>query len=281
MSRPIKVGLDYFPLDVNLSEDVELLEAEFGLVGFAILIKLWQKIYSNGYFTDWNEDNILLFSRKINHDITIINNVVNCCLRRSIFNNELFNKYKILTSSGTQKRYIKACTDSKRKSVSFIKEFILVNSEFIKLITEFIELNHSESTQRKEEEKKEEEIITNNYKKIFDYYQTLNLIKHKNYTKTMSEAIRLFIKNTKSTEEECMEALKKHSSVVENSKKEEYPIKARTFSEFFGQKVFGGKELIGEQYINGGKYFNYTPKKVIVLPEYKFYVPIRERAQNE
>lgn len=120
----------------------------------------------------------------------------------------------------------------------------------------------------------------NNYKKIFDFYQTLNLIKHKNYTKTMSESIRLFIKNTKSTEEECMEALKKHSKVVENSKKEEYPIKARTFSEFFGQKVFGGKELIGEQYINGGKYFDYTPKKVIILPEHRYYVSNRERAQN-
>ena len=137
------------------------------------------------------------------------------------------------------------------------------------------------TTNKNDKELKNEKNEKNNYKKIFDYYQTLNLIKHKNYTKTMSEAIRLFIKNTKSTEEECMEALKKHSSVVENSKKEEYPIKARTFSEFFGQKVFGGKELIGEQYINGGKYFNYTPKKVIVLPEYKFYVPIRERAQNE
>jgi len=123
-------------------------------------------------------------------------------------------------------------------------------------------------------------IQINNYKAVFDFYQTLNLIKHKNYTKTMSESIRLFIKNTKSTEEECMEALKKHSKVVENSKKEEYPIKARTFSEFFGQKVFGGKELIGEQYINGGKYFDYTPKKVITLPEHRYYVPNRERTQN-
>ena len=48
MARPSKIGLDYFPLDVTVEDSIELLEAECGLSGFAILIKLWQKIYSQG-----------------------------------------------------------------------------------------------------------------------------------------------------------------------------------------------------------------------------------------
>ena len=59
MARPLKTGLDYFPLDVSFDDNIELLEAEEGLEGFAILIKLWQKIYSNGYYIEWNEDSLL------------------------------------------------------------------------------------------------------------------------------------------------------------------------------------------------------------------------------
>ena len=35
MARPIKAGLDYFELDCHMDEKVELIEAEFGLKGFA------------------------------------------------------------------------------------------------------------------------------------------------------------------------------------------------------------------------------------------------------
>ncbi len=64
MARPLKIGLDYFPLDVSFDDNIELLEAEEGLEGFAILIKLWQKIYSNGYYIEWNDDCLLLFCKK-------------------------------------------------------------------------------------------------------------------------------------------------------------------------------------------------------------------------
>ena len=59
MSRPIKTGLDYFPLDVRNDDKLDLIEAEFGIVGFGIIIKLYQKVYENGYFYDWEEDQLL------------------------------------------------------------------------------------------------------------------------------------------------------------------------------------------------------------------------------
>ena len=163
MARPIKVGLDYFPLDVSIDDDVELLEAECGLEGFAILIKLWQKIYKSSYYIEWNVDNEMLFARKINSESTKVNSVINACLRRGLFNKEIYEKYSILTSSGIQKRYIKACSDSKRKNIPMIKECILVNSEFTSLITELTSINSeltliesSFSTQSKVKKSKEE-----------------------------------------------------------------------------------------------------------------------------
>lgn len=162
MARPIKTGLDYFPLDVSIDDNVELLEAECGLVGFAIIIKLWQKIFSNGYYIDWNEDNAMLFARKVNSELTLVNTVVNVCLRRNLFDKNIFNEYNVLTSSGIQKRYFKICTDSKRKGLTIYKEYQLINPELIGVNTELIPLNIELSTQSKVKEIKEEEIKKDN-----------------------------------------------------------------------------------------------------------------------
>lgn len=157
MARPLKSGLDHFPLDISFDDDVELIEAEHGLEGFAILIKLWQKIYSNGYYIEWNDDTELLFSKKINTDKIKVNSVVNSCLLRSLFSKLLYEKYHVLTSSGIQKRYLLACASSKRKNIVFERRLLLVEDKYKQLITEFIELtpeetpvNSGESTQKRE-----------------------------------------------------------------------------------------------------------------------------------
>ncbi len=154
MARPLKLGLDYFPLDVMFDDSIELFEAECGLEGLAILIKLWQKIYSHGYYTDWNNDTVLLFSKKINSTKEIVNSVINTCLRRSIFNKSLYEKYNILTSSGIQKRYVIACTSTKRKNITMDERFLLINDknktftiELIPFTPEETRVNPGESTQ--------------------------------------------------------------------------------------------------------------------------------------
>ena len=151
MGRPLKIGLDYFPLDVSIDDDVELLEAECGLSGFAILIKLWQKIYSKGYYIEWGEDNALLFSRKINSGINEVDSVINASFRRNLLDKTMYKKHGILTSTGIQRRYFKACADCKRKNIPAISQYLLLTTEETKLITEFIELNQEESTQKKGE----------------------------------------------------------------------------------------------------------------------------------
>lgn len=205
MARPYKTGLDYFPLDVHLDDDIELFEAECGLIGYAILIKLWQKIYAEGYYIKWDNDSVILFAKRNNTDVNKINEIINACLRRKLFNNDLYQKHKILTSKAIQKRYFSACKDSKRKNTSAIKEYLLVNGEYLELITELTELtpektpvNTGESTQSKVKEiesKVKESIIekTPCFQEIINYLNQKAGTKYKvtaSYKDHMSARIR-------------------------------------------------------------------------------------------
>lgn len=127
--RDYKVGLDYFELYCHLDDEVKLVQAEYGLKAFAVIVKLWQKIYAErGYYCEWNEDVLLLFMSE--NGLTcdsrnLVNDIVSACIRRNIFSGSLFKKYGILTSSGVQKRYLKAT--SKREKVELIKEYLLIS----------------------------------------------------------------------------------------------------------------------------------------------------------
>lgn len=128
MARPQKEGLDYFPLDVDIDQDdkVQLIEARFGITGFAIVIKLFMKIYKEGYYYEWTEKEQLLFSKRINVDINLVNDVINECIKWGLFDSTLYEKYKILTSKGIQRRYLEATC--RRKQVELIKEYYLIDS---------------------------------------------------------------------------------------------------------------------------------------------------------
>ena len=45
MARPVKKGLDYFPLDVVLGGGMEDINCEYGKLGEMVVISLWQRIY--------------------------------------------------------------------------------------------------------------------------------------------------------------------------------------------------------------------------------------------
>lgn len=172
MGRPIKSGLDYFPLDTYFFEDnkVRFISAKFGHKGEIILIKLLMDIYrDNGYFMLFDEDNALLFANSAGKtlSISLVNDVVRESVKRGLFDKAIFDKFNVLTSRGIQRRYIKACGDSKRINTKILPEFDLlrINSrntpEETRLTPEETRLTHGESTQKKRKEKKEEESSLN------------------------------------------------------------------------------------------------------------------------
>lgn len=124
----MKKGLDYFPLDCVLDDSVRLAEAELGLEGFAVLIKLWQDIYrGEGYYKNFDGDVLLLFSKEQHIGEEKLKKFIKVFLDRGIFHKGLYDKYKILTSKEIQERFLK-CT-KKRKTKNLKEEFLLIGEE--------------------------------------------------------------------------------------------------------------------------------------------------------
>ncbi len=126
MARPKKTGLVYFPNNTIYDTSLELIIAEFGMQGLGIINRLWQAIYLNGYYCEWNDDAALLFSHKNGVSGKAVSEVINACFRREIFDKEKFIKYGILTSQGIQKRYFEAC--EKRTSIEVNEDYLLISA---------------------------------------------------------------------------------------------------------------------------------------------------------
>lgn len=125
MARPIKEGLDYFSLDCHMNDAMKLIQAEFGLVGYAVVIKLWQKIYSDkGYYTKWGRDVALLFAQENGVGGNVVQEVVRICLQRGIFDQAMFKEHGILTSDGIQKRFAEGT--ARRTSVKIDRRYLLI-----------------------------------------------------------------------------------------------------------------------------------------------------------
>lgn len=121
----IRKGLDFFPLNTVLDDKFQLIEAEFGLKGFAIVVKLLQKIYRDeGYYCEWNDDVRLLFAQSVGQNVNLVSDIVRSCIRRGLFDGDMLEKYEVLTSAGIQKRFFGST--SRRVSVDVIKDYLLV-----------------------------------------------------------------------------------------------------------------------------------------------------------
>lgn len=121
-----KEAFDFFPLDVHLSDKMELIEAEFGLTGFAVIVKLWMRIYgSRGYYCEFDEEVALMFSHKTGVGVNAVSEILNAAFKRGIFDRTLYEKYKILTSKGIQERCMKMC--SRRKRFEVEKKYLLIS----------------------------------------------------------------------------------------------------------------------------------------------------------
>lgn len=160
----MKNGIEYFPLEVYLDEKFELIEAEFGLTGFGVVVKLLQKIYGGqGYYIEWTNEVALLFAKRIGLGGSAVSEIVTAAIRRGIFDKTLYEKYGILTSSGIQKRYFEIV--SRRKNVEVKKEYLLFcDDKFFKnvnILTENVNTN-AKNADIFEQSKGKESKVNNN-----------------------------------------------------------------------------------------------------------------------
>lgn len=127
MARPLKQGIDYFSLSVDFLRDIKVrkIKRACGPHAVEILLCLLGNIYrETGYYIGWDEDMMFLVADEVGAKEGLVEETVNKAIQVGFFNQEKFNNYKILTSSGIQKRYLEAT--KKRKEV-VISDIYLVN----------------------------------------------------------------------------------------------------------------------------------------------------------
>lgn len=128
MARVGKVGIQYFSHDVDMMQDkkMRLLKAKFGLIGYAVYLRLLEEIYRDkGYYAKADDDFNILFSDDINLNIDEYIMILNYCLSSNLFDKNLYEKYSILTSERIQKNYCAA--SERRKEIDFFKEYLLTD----------------------------------------------------------------------------------------------------------------------------------------------------------
>ena len=135
MARPIKRGLDYFPLDVNLHGKIEYIQSMYGMLGVMVIISLWQRIYENSYYIEYGKRSAVTFSKDFTqlsridenkrHHWEIFDEIVHQAVDDGLFCKEIFEKYGVLTSRRIQEIYLK----SKEKSamVEFDERYLLLS----------------------------------------------------------------------------------------------------------------------------------------------------------
>jgi DnaD/phage-associated family protein len=121
------ISEDIIEADYAEIDKMGVIEYKYGMVGFGIIVKLYQKIYSNGYYCDWDDDVIGFFAHETFTDESTVNEIVAEALKRGIFNRKLFEKYSILTSRGIQTRYDAIL--KRKKGYGIKPEYDLVSDE--------------------------------------------------------------------------------------------------------------------------------------------------------
>lgn len=174
-------GIIYFPTKSAFFEGAvsESLEAKHGIKGPYFLIKLLCKIYKEGYYISWDEEQCEIFAYKLGREYTKeeVASMVNLLLEKDFLDKESYEKYHILTSLDIQRVWIEATSRRKRDFAKLpymleavkCKQKASLNSENVDNSPVQMELNlenadifrQSRRKEKKVEEKKkkEEELV--------------------------------------------------------------------------------------------------------------------------
>lgn len=126
MARPMKDGISYFSFDVDFLNDIKVrkIKRQYGNDGVIVLISLLANVYRDrGYYMPWDEDTAFVVADEVNVDEDVVASVVAKALEVGMFDQEMYDKHKILTSRGIQKRFLKAA--ERRKDVKLDQNYCI------------------------------------------------------------------------------------------------------------------------------------------------------------
>jgi len=122
-------GINYFPVGVNFMEEnaMEVIEAKYGIKGSAIVLKLLCKIYKEGYFIRWDEEQCLIFANKAGREVQAaeVQGIIEILFIKGILDRNSYLANGILTSANIQKIWMEATKRRKRDLKAL--PYLLVN----------------------------------------------------------------------------------------------------------------------------------------------------------
>ncbi len=129
LARPQKSGVDYWNIDCTFYQNkkIRLIRSEFGSNGMYLLNYVLCEIYTNGYYVKFDKDWCIFISEGAvcAGSADFVEELIKGCVRRSFFDQQMFDRFGILTSESIQRRYMRMVT--KRKSVKMIREYFLLD----------------------------------------------------------------------------------------------------------------------------------------------------------
>jgi len=112
-------GINYFPIGVNFMEEnaMEVIEAKYGIKGSAIVLKLLCKIYKEGYYIRWDEEQCLIFANKAGREVQAaeVQGIIEILFIKGILDENSYQENGILTSESIQKVWLEATKRRKRE----------------------------------------------------------------------------------------------------------------------------------------------------------------------
>lgn len=108
MGRARKRGMDYFPVDVNLMDSVEIkvLAAKFGAEGFYLYMFLMCRIHLCGYYLEVGEDFVSCAAVDTRIEERTVAEMIELMCAKRLFDGGLYERYHILTSAAIQETYL-------------------------------------------------------------------------------------------------------------------------------------------------------------------------------
>lgn len=202
MARPIKQGLDYYPLDVGFLQDVKIrrIMRACGIQSIPVLISLLANIYRNdGYFLRWSPDMSFLIADELGVSEGAVTATVDKAVQVDFFNANMYECYGVLTSMGIQSRFFEAA--SRRMEVRYDARFLLINVNVYKNLVNVdnnpVNVDNNQQSKGKESKGKESKVKE---KKIYspslpsvaeDIVSHLNSVTGSSYRSTTSKTRKL------------------------------------------------------------------------------------------
>ena len=164
--RPIKQGIDYFPLDTGFFSDVKIrkIARACGPNAASVIICLLCNIYrNNGYYILWDEDLPFFIADEVGVSEGCVKEVLLKAVQVGFFDVDKHSAYGILTSSGIQKRFFEIT--KRRTETELIPEY-LINVDINSINARKNSINVHSNGQSKVKIKRNKEISLSRDKEI-------------------------------------------------------------------------------------------------------------------